>query len=122
MINVHSLLLYVTDPQESAGYYASLLECEPMDASPTFVMFALPSGLRLGLWRKDGVDPSPVAPGGGQEIGIHVQDPDSVDAMHKTWSEKGAVITMPPTDLDFGRSFVATDPDGHRLRVYSVAQ
>jgi len=28
-------------------------------------------------------------------------------------------IALPPTDLDIGRSFVALDPDGHRLRVYA---
>ena len=32
------------------------------------------------------------------------------------------MIAFPPTDLDFGRSFVALDPDGHRLRVYAVAE
>lgn len=26
-----------------------------------------------------------------------------------------------PTDLEFGRSFVATEPDGHRIRVYALA-
>ena len=26
-----------------------------------------------------------------------------------------------PTDLDFGRTFVALDPDGHRLRVFAPA-
>ena len=34
----------------------------------------------------------------------------------------GASIALPPTDPDFGRSFVALDPDGHRLRVYAIAE
>jgi predicted enzyme related to lactoylglutathione lyase len=43
-----------------------------------------------------------------------------VDSMYVDWKAKGASILMLPTDLDFGRSFVAADPDGHRLRVYTV--
>lgn len=27
-------------------------------------------------------------------------------------------ILQTPTDMDFGRTFVALDPDKHRLRVY----
>ncbi|MBB2671410.1 UNVERIFIED_ORG: putative enzyme related to lactoylglutathione lyase [Rhizobium esperanzae] len=45
-----------------------------------------------------------------------------VDATHADWQAKGANIVMAPTDLDFGRSFVAADPHGHRLRVYTVAE
>lgn len=45
-----------------------------------------------------------------------------VDALHAEWLGKGATILMRPTDLDFGRSFVAADPDGHRLRVYTVVE
>jgi predicted enzyme related to lactoylglutathione lyase len=26
-----------------------------------------------------------------------------------------------PTDIDFGRTFVGLDPDGHRLRVFSAS-
>ncbi|WP_338112929.1 hypothetical protein [Sphingomonas sanguinis] len=29
-------------------------------------------------------------------------------------------MLMPPTDRPFGRSFVALDPDGHRVRVYAL--
>lgn len=35
---------------------------------------------------------------------------------------EGATIALPPTELDFGRSFVAVDPDGHRLRVYALTE
>jgi hypothetical protein len=28
---------------------------------------------------------------------------------------------QPPTDMDFGRTFVALDPDGDRLRVFAPA-
>ena len=34
----------------------------------------------------------------------------------------GVKILQPPTDMDFGRTFVALDPDGHRLRVFAAAE
>ena len=118
----NSILLYVTDAPASARFYAKLLGKEPVEASETFAMFILPSGLGLGLWGKAGVEPTPAAAGGGSEIGFKVAATDMVDATHADWQAKGANIVMAPTDLDFGRSFVAADPDGHRLRVYTMAE
>jgi predicted enzyme related to lactoylglutathione lyase len=118
----NSILLYVTDAPTSARFYANLLGKEPVEASETFAMFVLPSGLGLGLWGKAGVEPAPVAAGGGCDIGFKVATSDMVDATHTDWHAKGANIVMAPTDLDFGRSFVAADPDGHRLRVYTLAE
>ncbi|RUV33858.1 drug:proton antiporter, partial [Mesorhizobium sp. M1A.T.Ca.IN.004.03.1.1] len=89
----------------------------PVEASPTFAMFILPSGLALGLWGRTGVQPAPAAAGGGCEVGFKVATADMVDRLHIEWQGKSAAILLPPTDLDFGRSFVAADPDGHRLRV-----
>jgi predicted enzyme related to lactoylglutathione lyase len=83
-------------------------------------MFILPSGLGLGLWKKTGVEPAPTAAGGAVDLGFRVNEPGMVDSMYVDWKAKGASILMLPTDLDFGRSFVAADPDGHRLRVYTV--
>jgi len=34
---------------------------------------------------------------------------------------KGLAIVQPPENLDFGRTFVALDPDGHRLRILAPA-
>jgi hypothetical protein len=30
-------------------------------------------------------------------------------------------IIQEPTDMDFGRTFVGLDPDGHRVRVFAPA-
>ncbi|MEH3148163.1 MAG: VOC family protein [Methylobacterium frigidaeris] len=121
MTGTNNLLLYVTDPRASGRFYAALLGCEPIEASPTFVLFVLPSGLTVGLWRRDGVLPAPSAAGGGCELAFRVASATEVDAIHAGWRERGATIAMAPADLDFGRSFVAVDPDGHRLRVYAQA-
>ena len=117
-----SVFLYVADASASARFYAGLLGVEPVEASPTFAMFILGSGLGLGLWGRDGVRPAPAAGGGGGEIGFRAENAAAVDAAHAKWRAKGATIVFPPTDLDFGRSFVALDPDGHRLRVYAAAE
>lgn len=122
MTDSNSILLYVTDATTSASFYTKLLGQEPVDASPTFAMFILPSGLGLGLWGRTGVEPAPVAAGGGCEIGFKVDTAAAVDATHADWQDKGATIALAPTDLDFGRSFVAVDPDGHRLRVYTLTE
>jgi catechol 2,3-dioxygenase-like lactoylglutathione lyase family enzyme len=121
MTGTNMLILYVTDPAASARFYAGLLDREPVDASPTFVFLILESGLALGLWKKDGVQPAPVTGRGGCELGFKMADAAAVDAVHAAWQGKGAVVAQPPVDLDFGRSFVALDPDGHRLRVYALA-
>ena len=38
---------------------------------------------------------------------------------HATWVAKGLAVIQTPTDMDFGHTFVALDPDGHRLRVFA---
>ncbi len=68
------------------------------------------------------MEPAPVAGGGGSEVGFRVDGAARIDSMHGDWQAKGATTALPPTDLDFGRSFVALDPDGHGLRVYAVAE
>jgi predicted enzyme related to lactoylglutathione lyase len=120
--DIASILFYVTDPAESKSFYAAIFDRDPVEANPTFAMFVLPSGLGAGLWKKDGVRPAPVVTGACCDIGIKVHEAAAVDAMHREWTEKGATIAMAPSDLDFGRSFVATDPDGHRLRVCAMAE
>ena len=122
MTDTNTLFLYVADASASVAFYARLLGIAPVDASPTFALFMLPSGLALGLWGRDGVQPAPVAGGGGSEIGFKVGDAAQIDSTHADWQAKGATIAFPPTDLGFGRSFVALDPDGHRLRVYAVVE
>jgi predicted enzyme related to lactoylglutathione lyase len=81
-------------------------------------MFALDSGVVLGLWSRQGVAPAAGAPG-GSEIAFAAPDAQAVDARHGEWKRRGLAIAQEPTDMDFGRTFVALDPDGHRLRVFA---
>ena len=112
------LLLHVDSPAASAAFYAALLECQPVENSSTFALFVLDSGLKLGLWSRHTVEPAATTAGGAAELGFALDDPAGLDRMHETWSGRGVRILQAPTDMDFGRSFVAEDPDGHRLRVF----
>ncbi len=118
MLDANFIILYVDSPEASARFYADLIGAEPLEVSPTFAMFALPSGARLGLWSRHTVEPGAQAGGGGGEIAMVVGSGEAVDAAHADWQRRGLAILQAPTDLDFGRTFVATDPDGHRLRVF----
>ena len=80
-------------------------------------MFALPSGVMLGLWARQTVEPAAAA--GGGEIAFAVSEKDAVAGIFNDWEKRGLRIAQRPTDLDFGHTFVALDPDGHRLRVFA---
>ncbi|PBC08026.1 VOC family protein [Mesorhizobium sp. WSM3859] len=118
MTTPNFVILYVDSPEKSGAFYASLLGREPVESSPTFVMFVLDKGFKLGLWSRHTVQPAAAAAGGGGELVIAVADASAVDATHADWTGRGLKMLQAPTDLDFGRTFVALDPDNHRLRVY----
>ncbi|HEY4138903.1 MAG TPA: VOC family protein [Casimicrobiaceae bacterium] len=118
MTEPNFIILYVDDATAAAAFYADLLGRKPVEVAPTFAMFALESGVMLGLWTKRGVDPAPTAPG-GSELGFSVESADRVDALHSEWRARGLEVIQAPTEMDFGRTFVALDPDGHRLRVFA---
>ncbi|MBN9547955.1 MAG: VOC family protein [Alphaproteobacteria bacterium] len=118
MTTPNVVILYVDSPERSGAFYASLLGREPVESSPTFVMFVLDKGFKLGLWSRHTVEPAASGTGWGGEIVIVVPDAGAVDATHADWAGRGLSILQTPTDMDFGRTFVALDPDNHRLRVY----
>lgn len=114
------IILYVDNPETSGDFYAGLLGRQPVEKSRTFVMFVLDSGFKLGLWSRHSVQPAPSASGGGAELVLAVATPDAVDATHADWARRGLEILQAPGDMEFGRTFVALDPDNHRLRVYCL--
>ena len=118
--NFNFVILYVDNVPASAAFYADLLGAPPAEASPGFAMFAMPSGLMFGLWARDTVEPKAGA-NGGSEIAFTVADAEAVKAYHADWQGRGLPIAQAPTDMDFGRTVVALDPDGHRLRVFAPA-
>ena len=112
------VILYVESAASAASFYADLLGRPPVESSPTFAMFALDSGVMLGLWTRRGVEPAATTPGGG-ELGFSIDDATAADTLHREWRGRGLSLAQAPTEMDFGRTFVALDPDGHRLRVFA---
>lgn len=120
MFNPSYLLLYVSKPETSAALYSELLGLTPVELSPTFAMFKLTSGVMLGLWASETVEPPATAAGGG-ELAYPVNHRDEVNAIHANWVARGLKIAQTPCMMDFGYTFVGQDADGHRLRVFAPA-
>ena len=115
----HSMLFYVKDPLASAEFYTKVLGHGPLEVSPGFAMFLLNDATVAGFWNRKGVAPAPIASGGASEIGFHAADADDVKARYKNWVSLGVTMIQEPTQMDFGFTFAAVDPDGHRLRVFA---
>lgn len=113
------VLLYVTDPAASAGFYSDLLGVPVVEQSPTFAMLPLRPGVTLGLWIRSGVEPAAGTATGGSEFAWTVADAAAVAALHADWAARGVTIAQTPVRMDFGMTFTTLDPDGHRLRVFS---
>ena len=117
----HFVLLYVNEPQASAEFYTRLLDRKPLNSAPNFVMFELAPGLRLGLWARRDVEPAPHCKADAGELAMAVGTNEEIESLSADWKRKGATILQEPVTMDFGRTFLASDPDGHRLRVFCPA-
>lgn len=111
------VLAFVEKPLKSSRFYQEILGLKPVEESPTFVMFALKNGVLLGLWSKYTAEPRVEGNAGMQEICFPAED---VDALFEALGKKEVTVAQKPTDMDFGRTFVFLDPDGHRIRVYKL--
>jgi predicted enzyme related to lactoylglutathione lyase len=118
MLSPSFFLFFVDNPEKSAVFYSKLLEKPPVEQSPTFALFALESGIMLGFWSKHTAEPPVSTTGGGGEIAFPVKEKSLVDSTYEAWLKRGYQIIQTPTQMDFGYTFTATDPDGHRLRVF----
>ncbi|MGY2200458.1 VOC family protein [Pseudomonas gingeri] len=119
MIKPNFIILYVDSPETSARFYAELLGRAPVEQSPTFALFALDSGFMLGLWSRHTVEPRVAEVGVAGEVAFSVEDNAIVDSTCQAWVARGLGVLQTPTEMDFGYTFVALDPDGHRLRVFA---
>jgi catechol 2,3-dioxygenase-like lactoylglutathione lyase family enzyme len=119
MPDLNFVLLYVDKPRDSAKFYNSLFGREPLEVSDTFAMLPAAPGVMLGLWSRHTVEPTATVGGGGGEIAFAVEGAKAVDSLFADWSARGLGIAQSPAEMDFGRTFVALDPDGHRLRVFA---
>jgi predicted lactoylglutathione lyase len=117
MFKPNSVILYVEDVEKSTKFYADVLQNSPIERFQEFSLFSLGDDVTLGLQSAQGIDPKPQPSFGGFELSLSDVSREEVDQVYSLWKEKGIPIVLEPIDLDFGYTFVATDPDGHRLRV-----
>jgi len=116
MPNFRLIVLYVKDVATSIAFYRDLLGTDPVESSANFAMFPMPP-VMLGLWARSEVKPEPASSPGALEIDFGVANAQAVRDTHAEWVKNGLQIAQAPVELDFGFTFVALDPDGHRLRV-----
>jgi len=121
MPTLNYLLLAVKEPQRSAQLYDQLFGVAPVENSPTFVLYVLPNGLKVGLWSAGDVQPTP-RPAGGVELSFSLPDEAAVRQTFTAWTALGLEVLQEPTKMDFGFTFVVADPDGHRLRPFALAE
>ena len=74
MTTPNFVILYVDQPLQSGAFYSALLGREPVESAPTFVLFVLDNGFKLGLWSRHTVEPAAAAAGGGAEIVVCAGD------------------------------------------------
>ncbi|TCW79678.1 glyoxalase [Burkholderia sp. SRS-46] len=117
MTSPNLVLLYVEDPARSAVFYEKLFGRAPVAAFPTYAAFRFDHGLHVGLWSTSARDFESHGAGHRAELAFMVDTDAEVDRLHEAWQALGVHIEQAPMTAVFGRTFVALDPDGHRLRV-----
>ncbi len=110
-------LLYVKNPEKSCDFYENLLDRKAQSVFPSYVSFLLDNGVALGLWSTDAKDYKSGGSGHRSEVAFLVETEAQVKNLHQQWTAEGVCIEQPLHHAVFGLTFVALDPDGHRLRV-----
>ena len=113
----NSVIRYVSDVEASTAFYRRILGHGPIETYPGFSVFALSDNVILGLQAADEIEPAAEPCVGGSELSLSDVEHIDVDRLYAHWKALGIPMILEPTVLEFGYTFVATDPDGHRLRV-----
>lgn len=121
MSHPNLIIFYVNDVPRSTAFYRELFNVLPVEVSDGFAMFVLDNGLRFGVWQRQAVKPVVAATGGAMELAIPLTGERQVDDLYQRWSQDAMAIAQMPERMEFGYTFTALDPDGHRLRVYAPA-
>lgn len=117
MLVPNLLLFYVKNPLESALFYEKIFLTKPVASFPTYVAFSFENGLTFSLWSIQAKDFASGGTGHLSELAFMVKDEKAVRHLRKQWGELGMTIEQDLHEAVFGLTFVALDPDGHRIRV-----
>ena len=118
-MTVSMIVNYVDNANTAAALYAGILGTKPIHEEPGFALFPLAEKTTLGLWSRASVKPASDARGGQSEICLTVASDADVDATQAAWQQLGLRIVQQPTELGFGYTITAEDPDGNRIRCYA---
>ncbi|MCH9691691.1 MAG: VOC family protein [Gammaproteobacteria bacterium] len=121
MFTLNSFVLYVQDIARSKKFYSQILECEIQELSPSFLSIPLGDST-ITLKQFDQVSPPANTTGGGTELSLLTKDADALNQLFKRWKTMGVKIIQEPIEQIFGQTFVAADPDGHRIRLFSTPE
>ncbi len=114
------IVLYVEDITTSSRFYQNILGINPEEASPSFHSFAFSKEMSLALKAQHTVEPPPEGKNGHGELAFVLDNQKQVDELFIEWQAKAMTISQLPGFMPYGYTFVALDPDGHRLRVVSL--
>lgn len=117
MLTPNLLLFYVQSPMESAAFYEKIFKIKPVASFPTYVAFSFTNGLIFSLWSTQATNFVSGGQGHRSELAFIVQNEDQVRALRNSWKELDVQIEQDLHEAAFGLTFVALDPDGHRIRV-----
>lgn len=117
MLNPNLTVFYVKDTAKSAVFYEKLFGLKPSGDSPTFVPFVFPNGWTFALWSTSSKDFVSEGKGHRSELAFTVSTEEEIRRMREDWKNLGIAIEQDLFEAKFGLTFVALDPDGHRIRV-----
>jgi hypothetical protein len=81
------------------------------------VAFSFENGFTFSLWSKQAKNFVSGGTGHRSELSFMVENEETVREIYKQWGEMGVTIEQDLHEAAFGLTFVALDPDGHRIRV-----
>ncbi len=117
MLSPNLLLFYVKNPLESAVFYEKIFAQKPLASFPTYVAFSFPNGFTFSLWSLAAKDFVSDGTGHRAELAFMVSSEQEVRELRNAWEKIGVPIEQELREAVFGWTFVALDPDGHRIRV-----
>lgn len=117
MLGPNLILFYVENPIESASFYEKIFEQRPVSTFPSYAAFTFSNGLTFSLWSTKAKNFVSSGTGSRSELAFMVSNDDEVRRLHELWVKRGVSIEQELHEAVFGLTFVALDPDGHRIRV-----
>lgn len=117
MLTPNLVLFYVKNPIESAAFYENIFSTKPVALFPTYVAFSFPNGFTFSFWSTSATNFLSEGTGHRSELAFMVEEEQKVQELYDGWRKLGITIEQDLHEAVFGLTFVALDPDGHRIRV-----